>query len=389
MSNLPFQRRVPLLNMSLTEEDAQCAARWLSAPDASTNSVSRLHTQIALMWNTPWVASFMGGRASLYAVIRTLGLKPGDQIVIPAFTCQCVANAITFNGVEIVFADIEADTYGMSVQALQRVVTPRTRAIMIQYTFGLVCRDIDALLAVARHHKLWIIEDCAHATGGKWQGKILGTLGDIAFFSSERSKIVNTIHGGWVITADPVLGKRLMEIYAQSPAPEADFIRRLLITLRHAFTTGQGAVHPAPDDWLPQMQAAELAGLFTPQYAWKMAEPVAELLMMQLHRLDSILLKRRKGAMFWQQWAQEHGFRQPQVHPDAENTWLRFPVWLDEPREKIAAHLEQLLNIEAGVWFTTPIHPQPCELVNCPTGMLATKRSLNLPTWLWEEAETE
>ncbi|WP_159873911.1 MULTISPECIES: DegT/DnrJ/EryC1/StrS aminotransferase family protein [unclassified Raoultella] len=387
MSNLPFQRRVPLLNMSLTEEDTHCAARWLSAPDSPVDHISRLHTHISLMWNTPWVASFMGGRASLYAVIRTLGLKPGDQIVIPAFTCQCVANAITFNGVEIVFADIESDTYGMSAQALQRVVTPRTRAIMIQYTFGLVCRDIDSLLAFARAHKLRIIEDCAHATGGKWQGKMLGTLGDIAFFSSERSKVVNTIHGGWVVTADPVLGKRLMEIYAQSPAPDADFIRRLLITLCHAFASRQGVAHPGPGDVLPQMHPTELAGLFTPQYAWKMAEPVAELLIMQLCRLDRILIKRRQGAMFWQRWAQKHGFRQPQVRPDAENTWLRFPIWLDEPKEKVAAHLEQALNIETGVWFTTPIHPQPCELANCPTGMLATKQSLNLPTWLWDKAE--
>ncbi|MGR7122690.1 DegT/DnrJ/EryC1/StrS family aminotransferase [Klebsiella aerogenes] len=386
---MPFRRRVPLLNMSLTEEEDDCASRWLATPDSSMEPVSRLHTHISHMWNTPWVASFMGGRASLYAVIRTLGLKAGDQIVIPAFTCQCVANAITFNGVEIVFADIEADTYGMSAQALQQVLTPRTRAIMIQYTFGLVCRDIDSLLAIARQHKLWVIEDCAHATGGKWRGKRLGTLGDIAFFSSERSKVVNTIHGGWAITAHPELGKRLMAIHAQSPAPDADFIRRLLMTLRHAFATRQGAVHPIADYWLPQMQPAELSGLFTPQYAWKMAEPVAELLIMQLCRLDSILLKRRQGAMFWQQWAQEQGFRLPRVHPDAENTWLRLPIWLKEPKEKVAAHLEQTLNIETGVWFTTPIHPQPCELAHCPTGMLATKQCLNLPTWLWDEAEFE
>ncbi|EPY4267353.1 DegT/DnrJ/EryC1/StrS family aminotransferase [Klebsiella pneumoniae] len=369
--------------MSLMEEDADCAARWLSAPESPEGHTSRLHAHISHMWNTPWVASFMGGRASLYAVIRTLGLKSGDQIVIPAFTCQCVANAIAFNGVEIVFADIEADTYGMSAQALEQVLTPRTRAIMIQYTFGLVCRDIDALLAVARYHKLWIIEDCAHATGGKWQGKMLGTLGDIAFFSSERSKVVNTIHGGWVITAHPELGKRLMEIHAQSPAPDTDFIRRLLMTLRHAYTSLQIAGDPAPGDLLPQMHPTEMAGLFTQQYAWKMAEPVAELLIMQLCRLDSILQKRRQGALFWQQWAQKHGFHQPRVHPDAENTWLRFPVWLEEPKEKVAEHLEKTLNIETGVWFTTPIHPQPCELANCPTGVLATKRCLNLPTWFW------
>lgn len=385
MQRLPFDRRVSLLNMSLSRAEDESAARWLTERDEAwqeTGHIAAAHQYIAHYWQTPWVASFMGGRASLFAIIGTLGLKPGDQIVVPAFTCQCVANAISFNGVEIHFADIETETYGMSARALNKALTSRTRAVLIQYTFGLVCRDIALLLEIARQHGIWIIEDCAHATGGRWQHRLLGTLGDIAFFSSERSKIVNTIHGGWVITANPALGERLMKVYRQTPLADEEYIRNLLHTLRHAYVMQQGG-HPARQvKPVPQMQSAELSGLFTPQYRWRMAEPVAELLVLQLSRLESILQRRREGAAFWQQWASEKGFQPPSVDEGAQNTWLRFPLLVDEPKTEVLARMEQELNVEAGVWFTTPIHPQPCHLPDCPVGMDAAKRCINLPTWL-------
>lgn len=388
MNALPFRRRVPLLNMSLSERENEAAAFWLSVDETQwqeTENIQRLHRQISAIWQTPWVASFMGGRASLFAIIRTLDLKPGDQIVIPAFTCQCVANAISFNGVEVLFADIETDTYGLSARGLKNVLTQRTKAILIQYTFGLVCRDLEELLSIAHQNGLWVIEDCAHATGGTWRGKLLGTLGDIAFFSSERSKIVNTVHGGWVITANPLLGEKLNTVYLHSPAPDAHYTRRLLLTLRHAFAELKGRNPVLNFEPVPQMQPAELSGLFTQQYSWKMSEPVAQLLILQLSKLECILSRRNQGAAFWLEWIREQGLPPPAVRKDALNAWLRFPLLLTESKTSIISKLETSLNVEAGVWFTTPIHPQPCNLPHCPEGTNASGHCINLPTWLWDE----
>jgi perosamine synthetase len=390
MDQLPFARRVPLLNMSLTFREDNCAARWLSRDGqgyAPGQTVALLHQQIAERWQSEWVASFMGGRAALYAVIRALALQPGDEVLIPAFTCQCVTNAITFNGVIVRFVDIEQETLGMNAERMLAAISPRTRAVLIQYTFGLVCRDLEQLLDVARHRRLWIIEDCAHATGASWQGHLLGTLGDIAFFSSERSKIVNTIHGGWVVTRHPALGKRLMQIQDNAPCPNPEFITRLLHTLRHAYASLHSESLPAPDvPLLPQMQADELNGLFSPQYQWRMAEPVAELLSLQLARLPEILARRQRGARYWQKWAHKMGLQGPIPRTDAQNGWLRYPLLTSEPQALAKSTLETRLNVEVGVWFTTPMHPHSCELPGCPTGMDATRRCVNLPTWLWEAA---
>ncbi|CAK9886626.1 MAG: L-glutamine:2-deoxy-scyllo-inosose aminotransferase [Candidatus Erwinia impunctatus] len=373
--------------MGLSGREDACAARWLGRSTREYQAsapLHNLHQQIADIRQVPYVATFMGGRAALYAVVRALDLQPGDQILIPAFTCQCVTNALTINGVEARFVDIESDTYGMDVSKMAAAITPRTRAVLIQYTFGLVCRDLTELLKVARDRGLWVIEDCAHATGGRWQGQLLGTLGDIAIFSSERSKIVNSIHGGWAMTSNPVLGERLQQIYENALPADDDFIHRLLQTLRHAWAQhNQRRPLPLPAGWLPQMQPSELSGLYTPQYYWRMAAPVAELLSLQLARLPELLEPRRAGAAFWEQWAAKQGIKTATTVTGAENTWLRFPVLLSAKEKRERETLGQALNAEIGVWFTTPMHPQPLTLIECPVGMHAASACINLPTWLW------
>jgi dTDP-4-amino-4,6-dideoxygalactose transaminase len=387
----PFEQRVPLLNMTLGDPEDRCAKRWLAGFDDITPGVQAqaLHRQITEMWQSAGVASFMGGRAALYAVIRTLDLQPGDRVLIPAFTCQCVTNALTYNGVEAVFVDIETETFGLDVAAMAKAITPRTKAVMIQYSFGLVCRDLDALLTLARERGLKVIEDCAHATGARYRGQLLGTFGDIAFFSSERSKIVNTIHGGWVIARDPELQVRLQQVYGNTADADPLFIQRLLRTLRHAVMMKHEGQAAADTRWsleerVPQMQPAELSGLFSPQYGWRMAEPVAELLMLQLNRLPELLARRQRGAAFWQHWVVEQGYRVPLTISGAENSWLRFPLLLSAQQKQQKEVLEQRLNVEIGVWFTTPMHPQPLVLPGCPVGMRATENCINLPTWLPE-----
>ncbi|AVU30182.1 MULTISPECIES: aminotransferase class I/II-fold pyridoxal phosphate-dependent enzyme [Serratia] len=393
MERLPFKSRVELLNTTLGKSEDACAQRWLAGQDiyAPGEAVQVLHRQITELWQCgqEGVASFMGGRAAFYAVVRTLGLQPGDQVLIPAFTCQCVTNALTYNGVEARFVDIETETFGMDAEALAKSITPRTRAVMIQYSFGLVCRDLESLLSLASRHGLWIIEDCAHATGASYRGQLLGTLGDIAFFSSERSKIVNTIHGGWVITRDPALKTRLQQVYAQTADADPLFIRALLRTLRHAVLANQQGKATADASWpqeqrIPQMQQTELSGLFSPQYHWRMAEPVAELLTLQLNQLPELLLRRRRGAEFWRRWALKQGYPPALTLVGAENSWLRFPLMLSAEQKQQKAALEQALNVDVGVWFTTPMHPQPLLLPDCPTGMLAAAGCINLPTWLPE-----
>ncbi|MGX5658783.1 DegT/DnrJ/EryC1/StrS family aminotransferase [Castellaniella ginsengisoli] len=388
-----FPYRVPLLNASLVEDDAVRAATLLQGGGQARGAVDALHRHVADAWAMPYVASFMGGRSALFAIVRALGLQPGDQVLVPAFTCQAVTNAFSFQGIEVRFIDIELDTFGMDAAAARQAITLRTRAILLQYTFGLVCRDMDALCDLARQRGLRLIEDCAHATGGTYRGQLLGTFGDIAFFSSERSKIVNSIHGGWAMTRDPDLGAALAGIHASSPVPDADHVRSLLGTMCLAYrqrpdvaaATLPACLADLPAERVaavPQMQAAELSGLFTPQYGWRMPDAIAALLLPQLQRLDQILARRRAGARYWQRWAERHRVQHARVLPDSDPAWLRFPILVDEPIKRCPGDLADQLGCEIGVWFTTPMHPHALTLPDCPQGMQASRRCVNLPTWL-------
>ena len=382
---------VPLLSATLRMADVILAARALMHPGTRSGGegLQRLARSVKARFSVAHAGFYMGGRASLCAVVRALGLTPGDEVLIPAFTCQCVVNALRYEGIEPVYVDIELDTYGMDASLVERALTGKTRAILIQHTFGMPGRDLENLLALARGRGLYVIEDCAHATGGRWRGKLLGTLGDIGFFSSERSKIINTIHGGFVITDNPEIGRRLEEDAARlTPAPP-EFTRRILWTLIHSyfthscpfrFVTSGLAEGLLSDRLVPQMHDEELAGASCSQYHWSLPHAVAPLMMQQLSRVDRQLAERRRAAEKWAVWCLRNGLEPPKPSPDATPTWLRFPVRVDPAIKKNYAYLEKRLGADVGVWFQSAAHPLPMALQECPRGMEAAATCINLPT---------
>lgn len=393
LAGLTPWNRVPLLSTTLTHRDAALAlkARIQSSKSQNKGAMSRLRKEVKKRFGVGYASFYMGGRASLFAVMRVLELKPGDEVVIPAFTCQCVVNGLRYQGVSPVYADIELDTYGMDAKRAAEVITPNTRAILIQHTFGLPGRDLEALLALACEKGLYVIEDCAHATGGSWQGRPLGTLGDIGFFSSERSKIINTIHGGFVITASTELGERLKRDEAACPSAPPEFMNRLFATLIHNYLTlaspFRQILEPLgrwiPSRWvLPQMHAEEFTGERCEQYHWRMPEALAPMMLHQLNQVEPTLKKRRQAAAMWASWATEYGFCVPAVPEGADPTWLRFPLRMDPSVKENPESLEKELGVTVGVWFQSAAHPLPLSLSHCPNGMEAARTCINLPTLL-------
>ena len=388
-----LRRPVPLLSATLTLRDVGLALRemWLPSVTRQKKEMARLTQRVKEFLGVTHVGFYMGGRASLCAVMRTLELGPGDEVLIPAFTCQCVVNGLRYEGVNPVYVDIELESYGMDASKVEAAVTDRTRALLIQHTFGLPGRDLQALLDFARKKGLYIIEDCAHATGGRWRGKPLGTLGDIGFFSSERSKIINTIHGGFVVTNSNVLGPRLEEDQRRALEAPYDFVDRLFRTLIHSYLTLTSPLAPvtAPlAQWLlgrhllPQMHEAEYSGAPCPQYHWRMPDSMASLMLNQVSAVESQLSRRRDAAEKWRGWALKHGFRPPVVSSDSEPTWLRFPLCMAPEVKADPQELGGLLGVTVGVWFQSAAHPLPLELAHCPNGMKASKCCINLPTLL-------
>ena len=128
---------------------------------------------------------FWKGRVALYAILKAMGIKEGDEIILPAFTCVVAVNPIIYLGARPVYVDVDPKTYNIDVKTLERLnvkTLKKAKAILAQNTFGL-SSDLDAIFEIAKKYNLFVIEDCAHGFGGFYKGKPNGTIADVSFFS--------------------------------------------------------------------------------------------------------------------------------------------------------------------------------------------------------------
>jgi perosamine synthetase len=137
---------------------------------------------------------------ALHISVAALGLKPGDEVIVPAFTWVSTANVVEYMGATPVFCDIDLATYNIDPGKIEELITPRTVGIIPVHLFGL-CADMDPILTIARKHSLWIVEDAACAFGAWYHGGHAGTFGDTGCFSFHPRKSITTGEGGMITTA--------------------------------------------------------------------------------------------------------------------------------------------------------------------------------------------
>lgn len=159
--------------------------------------------------------SFGSGRMALFAILEAMGIGTGDEVILPAFTCEVVVNALLYRKIKPVYADIEPVTFNLDAAKLEGLITPKTRAIVAQHTFGVPCR-VDEIKRIAERHGLYVIEDCALSLGSSYMGKSLGTYGDAAIFSTDRTKITSTLMGGMAFTMDRGLAEKIEDVYRRT-----------------------------------------------------------------------------------------------------------------------------------------------------------------------------
>lgn len=139
------------------------------------------------------------GTLALELSLKAAGVRPGDEVLIPAITFIADATAVISVGAVPVFVDVEPDTCQISVQSIAAAITPKTRAVIVVH-YGGYMADLDAILPVAKKHNLIVIEDCAHAQGSAWRGRKAGSWGDFGTFSFQQSKSLSCGEGGIVLT---------------------------------------------------------------------------------------------------------------------------------------------------------------------------------------------
>src|SRR5215510_10554415 len=168
------------------------------------------------------------GRMAFYYILKALELPPGSEIVLPALTFWVVPALAKVAGLKVVFADVDPATFTMDPAALERAVTPATRAVVPTHLYGLPC-DMDAIMAIANLHNLRVIEDCAHALGATFDGRPVGTFGDAGFFSFQTLKPLNCYGGGLGLLRDPAVAARVRAMAEAEPWPDTKRIENRLL----------------------------------------------------------------------------------------------------------------------------------------------------------------
>lgn len=164
--------------------------------------------EFAALLGSPYALSFNSATSGLVAAISALGIGLGDEVIVPAQTMSASAAAVLANNAAPVFADVEDVTYGLDPDSVRSRISERTRALMVVHLYGHPAR-MDELLAIAKEHRLRVIEDCAQAPLATYQQRFVGTCGDVGVFSFNHHKHANCGEGGIAVTSDPVLRDRM------------------------------------------------------------------------------------------------------------------------------------------------------------------------------------
>jgi perosamine synthetase len=317
--------------------------------------VGRFEREFAAFCEARHAVATSNGTTALHLCLVTLGIGPGDEVLVPDLTFISTANVVRYTGATPVLVDSEPRTWGMDPADARRKVTARTRAIMPVHLYGHAV-DLDPLLALAAEHGLDVVEDAAEAHGARYKGRRVGALGRIGAFSFYGNKIITTGEGGMVVTNDPALAQR------------AAFLRD------HAMDPQRRYYHP------------EIG------FNYRMTNIQAAIGCAQLEQAEAILTRRKAIAAAYQAGlAGVQGLTPPPAEPWAESVHWMYSVLVepafgrdrDAVREGLRAR-----GVDSRPFFV-PLHAQPPYHLDTPFPVASrlSAQGINLPSGTGLRAE--
>jgi len=191
--------------------------------------------------NSKYIYTFASGRMGFYSILKTIGIEKDDEVIIPSYTCIVVPNAIMYSGATPIYCDISQDDFNIDVSKIESLITSKTKVLYAQHTFGQMC-DVEAIVKLAKKYNLIVVEDTALALGAKIENKFAGTIGDFGYYSTDRSKVINTGLGGIVSVNNEDYIDKFNNFYRNIPFLSKEYTKKIaktfilnLITLHPSF----------------------------------------------------------------------------------------------------------------------------------------------------------
>jgi dTDP-4-amino-4,6-dideoxygalactose transaminase len=369
----------------------------------SADAARRLEHKFKKDLGVKYAYSFNSGRSSLMAILAALELEQGSEVMLQAFTCNAAANPIRWAGYDPVFVDCDQN-YNLSAADLKKKITKKSRAVMVQHTFGLPA-DMDEIKKICDESNLILIEDCAHSLGAEYKGGKAGTFGKAAFFSFGRDKMISCVYGGMAVTDDDELARKIAAFQEKIDNPSRAW-------------TNQQLLHPVLMEkiilpvysilgryllvlfqWSHILSKAihrkEKRGLPPDYFPKRLPDELAILALNQLKKLEKFNAHRRELAELYYNELESGDFVLPPKLNDRKAVYLRFAV-----RHAAAAKIIRKSwkkNLLIGDWYRAPVDPFDTKLEtvgykkgSCPNAEAFSGKMINLPTHInIEESEAK
>lgn len=393
-----MQRPIAIsLSPNTEPDDIRQAHRVLWHPQTwkDTAIFAEISSALSALFQGRGVALTSSGRQALFDTLRAAGIGQGDEVIIQAFTCIAVPEPITWVGATPIYADITPNTYTLDPASVTSRITPKTKAIIVQHTFGIPA-PIAELQAIARAHNLLLIEDCAHALGATHEGQALGTFGDVTILSFGRDKALSCVFGGAVVSSNQTFIHKVQQYAQQRSYPPARWIIQQLlhpilfdIFVPLYFVGGIGKLGIVIAQKLGLLSKAvaaeERRGQRPEHFGYRFSPALGHLLHAQIHKLKKFTERRQAIAKrYMEELAGNVSL--PDVPSSAAPAWLRFPVLVADAKKLRRVALQH--EIMLGDWYDAPLVPATASLEafrytpgSCPNAEQAAQQVINLPTY--------
>ncbi|MFF4830463.1 DegT/DnrJ/EryC1/StrS family aminotransferase [Streptomyces sp. NPDC001315] len=308
---------IPAARPVIDEEEIEAAVRVLrSGRVVQGPEVAAFETEFSEVVSRRHCVAVNSGTSALHLTLLALGIGPGDEVIVPSFSFAASANAVRLVGADVVFADIEPDSFCLDPAAVEAAITPRTAAVMPVHLYGHPAA-MDRIMAIAERHGLAVVEDACQAHAAALHGTPVGAFGSAGTFSFYPTKNMHSLEGGMVTTADAEIARTL----------------RLL--------RNQG---------MEQRYANEIVGANV-----RMTDVSAAIGRVQLAKLDGWTEQRIANAAYLTEHISAPGVITPSVAEGARHVFHQYTVRVRGDRDAAMASLTEA-GIGNAVYYPTPIH---------------------------------
>ena len=355
---------IPYGRQTIDDADVEAVVSVLRSDWLTTGpTVVRFEEEFAQFVGAEHAVAVSSGTAALHLAMIAAGVGPGDEVIVPAITFVASANAALYVGADVVFADIDEQTFLVDPAEVAKLVTPRTKAIVAVDYAGLPC-DLSVLREIADQHGLSLIEDACHALGAIYQGRTVGSIADFTAFSFHPVKHLTTGEGGMVTTQDADLAERVRTL--RSHGIKSDFRGR-----------------EAAGTW--EYDQSELG------FNYRIPDINAALGLTQLARQPEWIERRKTIAARYTELLADVGSVDTQFVPTGRtNAWHLFPVRIQgenaagRRREVFSKMREEQIGVNVHyrpVYLNSYYRSLGHEPGECPRAEAVYSGLLSLPMW--------